>query len=235
MTGREGIKYSVIIPALNEAEAIGACMASVDTGGGKLELIVADGGSTDGTPAKAKQGGAKLVSSGGGRGAQMNAGAAGARGAILVFLHADTRLPSNWLAVLEAAFAHRGTEAGTFRLRFEPRLWALRPSEWLSRFDSVFTSFGDQGIAIRRPLFEALGGFPAWPLFEDVCLLQKARKRTRVVSLPAEVVTSSRRFQQAGVLRQKALNARLLFLYLAGASPEALAERYRRRAPEQAR
>jgi len=107
----------------------------------------------------------------------------------------------------------------------------LQKPAWFSRFDSVFTRFGDQGIVVRRPFYEQLGGFPPWPLFEDVEFLRRARRLTRGWSFPADVTTSARRFRRHGVLRQQLQNTRLLLRFLAGTSPERLAAEYRAAPP----
>ncbi len=219
---------SVVIPALNEAAAIAATIQRVRAVLPNAEIIVADGGSGDATLALARAAGAHALTATRGRGPQLAAGAAAARGDVLLFLHADTLLPADAAAVLTAAFARPEVHVGTFRLRFDRGGVFLRGCAWCSRFDSVFTRFGDQGIAVRRDLHVQLGGFPAWPLFEDVEFLRRARRVTRVWSFPACVTTSARRFRQRGALRQQWLNARLLLRFLAGTPPETLARLYRR-------
>lgn len=220
------MKISVIIPTLNEAPSLAATLDRVRTALPEAELIVADGGSTDGTPGIARVHGAKLVTAPRGRGRQLAAGAEAAHGHLLLFLHADTLLPPDTAEVLARAFADDRTQIGSFRLRFDRAGWFLHSCGWFTRFDSVFTRFGDQGIVVRRDFYGQLGGFPAWPLFEDVELLRRARRITRVVSFPAAVTTSSRRFQRGGHLRQQWRNGWLLCRFLAGASPHALAAEY---------
>ena len=217
---------SVVIPALNEAAAIAATIQRVRAVLPDAEIIVADGGSGDATLALARAVGAHALTAPRGRGPQLAAGAAAARGEVLLFLHADTLLPADAAAVLAAAFARPAVSVGTFRLRFDAGGFFLRACASCSRLDSVFTRFGDQGIAVRRDFYVALGGFPAWPLFEDVEFLRRARRVTRVWSFPACVTTSARRFRRHGALRQQWRNARLLLRFLAGASPHALAAEY---------
>ena len=161
-----------------------------------------------------------------GRGPQMIAGAAAASGEILLFLHADTLLPQDADPVLTVTFENSKTEIGTFRLRFDGQGRFLRMCAFLTRFDSVFTRFGDQGIAVRRSCYDRLGGFPAWPLFEDVELLRRARSTTRVVSFTSHVTTSARRFDRRGHFLQQAQNAWLLIRFLCGVSPFELAREY---------
>lgn len=222
-------ELSVIIPALNEAAVLPQTLARVRLALPDARTIVVDGGSTDATPQLAAQGGATVVSSVRGRGAQCRAGAAVATSDWLLFLHADTLLPVRAAAVIAAFQVRPGAQVATFRHRFGDGGQLLNASAWLAtRCDSVFTRFGDQGILIRRSFYEALGGFDAWPLFEDVGLLQRARRRTRIHWLPATVETSARRFHARGMLRQRLLNARLMVQYLAGVSPFELAAKYQR-------
>lgn len=226
MSGGAG-SISVVIPTLDEAERITATLVQVRAVLPHAAVIVADGGSQDGTAALAVREGARVVPCARGRGMQCVAGAALARSELLLFLHADTLLPPDAAAVLAHAFARPEVQIGTFRLAFDDASAALRAFAWFTRFDSVFTRFGDQGITVRRSLYQQLGGFPAWPLFEDVEFLRRARRVTRVWSLPACVTTSARRFRQRGVVRQQLQNARMLLRFLAGASPEVLAREYR--------
>lgn len=217
---------SVVIPALNEAANLPATLVRVRAALAGAEIIVADGGSGDATVAIARAHGALTVTTPGGRGVQLSAGASAARGDLLLFLHADTLLPPNAGAILAAWFARAEVRIGCFRLAFDDGGAFLRACAWCSRIDSVFTRFGDQGIAVRREFYAELGGFPAWPLFEDVDLLRRARRVTRVWSFPACVTTSARRFRAHGPLRQQWRNVRLLLRFLAGASPHALAADY---------
>jgi hypothetical protein len=161
-----------------------------------------------------------------GRGTQCNGGARVATGDVLLFLHDDTWLPENASQTIERAFADSETQIACFRLAFDHPHWLLRLYASMSAFDSLLTSFGDQGILIRRALFERLGGFPDWPLFEDVELLRSARRQTRVWKLGARVTTSAVRFVEGGIIRQQLLNAELILRYLLGADPEALHRRY---------
>jgi rSAM/selenodomain-associated transferase 2 len=218
---------AVIIPALNEAAAI---RNTIVTTAGRLRearVIVVDGGSTDATRAIAQEAGATVLTAPRGRGVQCHAGALAATSAWLLFLHADTTLPPNAGPVVANFIAQANAQVATFRLRFDQPGWFLRACCAFTRFDSVFTRFGDQGILIRRTFYHELGGFSPWPLFEDVALLQRARRHARIHSLPAAVTTSTRRFQAHGHLRQQWQNARLLLRYLSGTSPHVLAEEYR--------
>lgn len=219
--------FSVIIPALNEADHITACVQAVRQLDPTVEVIVADGGSRDETPALARAAGARVVLAPRGRGPQLNAGAAIASGDIFVFLHADTRLPANAFPLLRNMFADPQVQVAKFRLSFDDPDWLLALAARLMWFDSLLTSYGDQCMVMRRDLFHTLGGFPDWPLFEDVELFRRARARTRVHVVPAQVVTSARRFRANGILRQLLRDFWLWLQYLGGVSPYEIARQYR--------
>jgi len=219
-------KFSVIIPALNEAHRISQAISSVRSIDPSSEIIVVDGGSTDDTVSVAEQMKVCVLSFQRGRGAQCNAGAHEASGDVLLFLHADTQLPPDAFEILGKYFCDSKIQIGTFRLRFDHSHWLLRFYASLTSIDSLFTRFGDQCIVVRKSFFERLGGFPDWPLFEDVQLLRAARRHARVVSFPAEVITSSRRFIRFGMLQTQWMNVRLFIRYLLKTPPEKLAQIY---------
>lgn len=222
---------SVIIPTLNEEQRLFGTIAAVRASLPRAEIIVADGGSSDRTVELAGLAGATLVRAPRGRGLQCHAGAAVASGDILLFLHADTTPPADAADIIQRMFARDAVRLGTFRLAFDSTDWFLRACAWFSRLDSVFTRFGDQGIAVRRSFYAEIGGFPPWPLFEDVELLRRARRVTRVWSFPGAVTTSARRFHRRGAFAQQFLNGRLLLRFLLGTPPEALAREYRPEPP----
>jgi hypothetical protein len=170
----------------------------------------------------------RLVRAPRGRGTQCNGGARAATGELLMFLHDDTDLPRNAGSVLEAAFRDPGIGMACFRLAFDRRHWLLDAYAWGSRFESRLTTFGDQAMTIRRDLFDAVGGFPDWPLFEDVELARRVRRCSRVAKLPSTVTTSASRFLANGPVRQQLANGLLLARFLLGAPPERLAAIYER-------
>ena len=222
---------SVIIPALNEADGIGATLASVARQTGPWEVVVADGGSTDGTPEAVRRAmpEARIVAPGRGRARQMNAGAEAATGDVLLFLHADTRLPDGALRDVRRALAEGGVVGGCFRTRFSGegaggawmRLWEA--SAWMRwwRF-----AFGDRAPFVTREAFRAVGGFRAQPLFEDLDFVRDLRARGRFVFLDAAVQTSARRFGQNGALGQQLRNLALWTGWNLGIAPERLARFY---------
>jgi rSAM/selenodomain-associated transferase 2 len=221
---------SVILLTLNEAELVCQRITEIQSLAPDVQIIAADGGSQDGTPQLAANLGARVVQSGPGRGCQCRAGAEAAQGDILLFLHADSCLPADAFQVLDQAFSDPRLQIGAFRLRFDHPHPVLRLYASFSRFDTLITRFGDQGIAVRRSFYHALGGFPDWPLFEDVEFLRRARRHGPVASFPTCITTSARRYLQNGVIRQQLHNLGLMLQYLSGVSPYVLAQRYSRKA-----
>jgi rSAM/selenodomain-associated transferase 2 len=218
--------FSVIIPALNEAEHIAACIRSVRAASGDAEIIVVDGGSVDATTEIALSENASIATSRRGRGAQLNRGAELAHGNILVFLHADTDVSRDMFEVLESDFRSTDVQVGTCRLAFDMHHPLLRFYSLCARLETFCTTFGDQCIACRKSFFDLAGGFEELPLFEDVAFFRTARKKTRIHLFPTTVVTSARRFRDKGIVRQQLRNAMLLTLYAVGVSPSRLALRY---------
>ena len=216
------MNFSVIIPVLNEAALIQRCVAGVRALDPDVEIIVSDGGSTDDTVRIARQLGAYVCLAKPGRGIQCNAGASAATGEVLVFLHADTRLPTGTFGKLREIFSDDRVQCGTFRVSFDHKHWFLSLMSFLSLLDPGFFRFGDQCLVIRKSYFMSLGGFREWKLFEDIELVRRARRSTRVRRFPMAVTTSSRRFLQNGVFRQTFKNARYITRYLLGTSPDRL-------------
>lgn len=216
---------SIILPTLNEAACIERTLASVLAQDADPEVIVVDGGSTDGTRELAAQR-ARVVQAPRGRALQMNAGASIASGEVLLFLHADTLLPQGALAALQGLLRDPRAEAGTFRLTFDRTTPLLRFFALCTRLPWSRLCFGDRGLFVRRTVFEAVGGFPEWPLFEDLELAHRLVQRGGFRYLPLEVTTSARRFDRIGALRQQLRNVSLWLHYLRGTDPRQLAHRY---------
>ena len=208
----------VVIPTLNEAARVGG-FARLGA-----PVVVADGGSTDGTADLARAAGLRVVTSQPGRGTQMNAGAAAARAAgatVLLFLHADTTLPADWQNHVAATLARPGTAAGAFRFALDAAGRKYRLLEKLVRVRH--TPYGDQAIFLRGETFRAVGGFPDWPLLEDVELVRRAKKLGKVRLADAAAVTSARRWRERGVLRTTLLNQRCIWAFRLGVDPRIIA------------
>lgn len=220
------MKYSIIIPTYYAQETLIRIISSTRRAFNNSEIIIVDGGSHDKTVSLAEACADEVVVSKKGRGIQMNKGVERATGDMLVFLHADTILPRNAEEILEAEFSSQQIQIGTFRMRFDKDHWLLNFYGKLTKFDSLWTRFGDQCIVMRRSFFDQIGGYPNWPLFEDVRLLQEARRQTRIYSFPGNVVTSASKYLENGILNQQLKNGWLILLYLLGVSPYVLSKKY---------
>ncbi|MCL1481292.1 MAG: TIGR04283 family arsenosugar biosynthesis glycosyltransferase [Marinobacter sp.] len=223
------VRLSVIVPVWNEATAIGALLQSLQllqTQG--HEVIVADGGSTDGTQGLARLVCDQLVSAELGRSAQMNAGAAVAQGDVLLFLHADTMLPADAVQQLQA-FLPTPNVWGRFDVRLSGSRPLFRVISWFMNKRSRLTGIctGDQAMFVRRDTFETLGGFALQPLMEDIELSRRLRDVSRPFCVPSPVTTDSRRWQQQGAWATIVLMWRLRWRYWRGESAESLAQAYR--------
>ena len=186
------------------------CVRSVLTAGAD-EIIVVDGGSRDTTRDIARAGGARVVSAAKGRALQMNAGAANARGDILLFLHADCEIRPKALDQIRRAMDSQTVDFGSFRQQIMAKGWLYRAIEFGNdlRARTLRLPYGDQGIFVRREVFDALGGFPAYRLMEDIIFSDRLRKRHRSVHLQGPIRVSARRWQQRGPIRQTFLNLAL--------------------------
>jgi len=217
------ISVSVIIPTLNEAAVLERAL-SASKKGGAMETIVVDGGSIDDTPAIARQHADHMLSCSPGRARQMNVGAEVASGDILLFLHADSLLPANFVEAIFRALARPAVIGGRFDVRLDGSGWIFRVIETLINFRSRLTQVatGDQGIFIQRTVFLRLGGYPQIPLMEDIELSRKMKRVGEVACLKERVITSARRWQQNGVLRTILLIWVLKFCHYVGVSPARL-------------
>jgi rSAM/selenodomain-associated transferase 2 len=220
---------SVIIPTLNEAESIATTMKSAQAPT-KVEIIVADGRSSDGTGEMAKGLGARLLTITGGRAKQVNAGAMAASSEVLLFLHGDTRLPGGFDKHVMNLLTMPGTAAGAFTLGIDGPEIGLRLIEKLANFRSRFFQmpYGDQAIFLKASLFRSIGGFPEIPIMEDFVFMQRVKKEGRVVIAPIAVTTSSRRWKELGILKTTLINQVVLLAYFLGSDHKRLARWYRK-------
>lgn len=219
---------SIVIPTLNAAGPLARTLAAIGTRDG-VEIVVADGGSTDDTVAVAEKAGATVVSAAKGRGSQLAAGVAAATGTGLLMLHADTLLPPDWrgevTGFLESPAATTG--AAAFRLRFDAdsagahRVAAM--ANWRSR--ALGLPYGDQGLVLTRALYDRIGGYRPIPLMEDVDLVRRIG-RANLHLLDGAVITSAARYRRGGWVRRPLRNLLLLTLYFLGVPPRLLAKHY---------
>lgn len=216
---------SVIIPTLNEAELLPATLDCLRVNRAPHEILVADAGSTDETTGLADKAGARVIHSPRrGRAAQMNLATTAARGEIFLFLHADTWLGPDALNQIAEALARPGIVGGGFARRFRSPSLFLRLTcavgAWRSTYLGLF--FGDQGIFVRRAVFEQVAGFRDWPVFEDLDFSRRIAQVGQTTMLHSNVVSSARRFATRGAFLTTASDVLLTVRYLAGADPHRL-------------
>jgi rSAM/selenodomain-associated transferase 2 len=220
---------SIIIPTCNEADEIGRAVASAQQAP-DVEVLVVDGASTDRTIEIARRLGARILQAERGRACQMNAGAQAARGDVLLFLHADTRLPSGFEQTVQTLMAEPRVVAGAFRLVIDAPSAALRliaaAANWRAR--RLQMPYGDQAIFLRSELFRNLGGYADLPFMEDFEFVRRLRRQGRIEVLSAPVLTSARRWQQVGTWRTTLINQLAIAAYAAGVSPWRIGSWYRR-------
>jgi rSAM/selenodomain-associated transferase 2 len=220
---------SIIMPVLDEGEGIAVALdALADLRVLGTEVIVVDGGSRDATVQRARLRADHVISSARGRAVQMNAGATKASGDVLLFLHADTRLPPAADHVVLDGLARSGRAWGRFDIRIAGDHPFLAVVGWLMSVRSRLTGIatGDQAIFVRRDAFQAVGGFEQIPLMEDIALSKRLKRISRPHCVAERVVTSGRRWERDGVLATILLMWRLRLAYFLGADPNELARRY---------
>jgi len=200
------VKLAVVIPALDEADSVAGAVASAAVG--PVEVVVVDGGSRDGTREIAARAGARVIESAPGRARQLQAGVQASDSEILLFLHADTRLPAGFDPAVRAACGPPEVVGGAFRLRFDQRTPALRFIEWGARLRVALFDlpYGDQALFVRRTALDAIGGVPQVGFMEDLDLVKALRRLGRLIILPLPATTSARRYRARGVWRTMALH-----------------------------
>ena len=220
---------TIVMPVLNEAAGIAAALQALAPLVARgAQVLVADGGSADDSVARAQAEGVQVINTPRGRALQMNSGAQQASGEVLLFLHADTRLPPNADILIQQAVAAGPEVWGRFDVRIAGKPLLLRVIAAFmnrrSRWSGIAT--GDQAMFMTRAAFDAVGGFPSQPLMEDIELSKRLLKLSRPACLRAQVITSGRRWESRGVWSTLLLMWRLRLAYWRGAAPERLAERY---------
>ncbi len=222
---------SIIVPCLNEGESIGQALAALAPLRARgAEVIVVDGGSSDGTVERAAPLADRVISAARGRASQMNAGAARARGEIMLFLHADTLLPESADALVVEGLKRSRRGWGRFDVVISGGNPLLRVVAWLMNVRSRLTGIatGDQAIFVMRSLFTAAGGYPEIALMEDIALSKRLKRFGRPLCLRHRLVASGRRWEKHGVVRTILLMWRLRLAFWLGADPGKLAVRYDR-------
>lgn len=221
---------SIVIPTLQAAEALPRCLAALMEGleaGLIRELLVSDGGSTDGTGAIAQAWGGEVLTGLPSRGGQLRRGCAAAKGEWLLVLHADTCLAPGWSEAVQRHLAEGAERAAWFHLRFDRGGAPARlVAAWANLRSRLGLPYGDQGLLLPRALYERVGGYAEMPLMEDVHLAR--RLRGQLTGLPARAVTSGAKYARQGWLRRGARNLWILTRYAMGTDVERLARSYRR-------
>lgn len=223
---------SIIIPTLNEEQILGHTLARLRNpkNAEMIEVIVVDGGSSDTTLALAQESGCRTISSAKGRGTQMNAGAAAARGEVLLFLHADTLLPDNFYRLILDAVRLPSFAAGAFSLTIDSPARSLTTIAWFANLRSRWLQlpYGDQTLFLSKRMFDAIGGFAEMAIMEDFVFIRQLKKAGRIIILPEHATTSARRWQNIGILRTTLINQAIVCGYSLGVPPALLAKWYRR-------
>ena len=226
-----GPAISVIVPVLDEAAAVPAVLDHLAGLAGDFEVLVADGGSRDATVAlaRAHRLAPRVVEARGGRAAQLNAAAGVASGALLCFLHADSRLPPGAIAALSQALRDPGLLGGNFALRFDGAdRFSRLLTAWYALQRRLGVYYGDSTIWVRAAVFAALGGFRPLAIMDDYDLVRRLERRGRTAALPGPATSSSRRWRALGVPRTVFSWMAIRWLYLAGVPADRLAALYRR-------
>ncbi len=220
---------SVIIPTLNEEQELSQTLVQL-SGVEKLEIIVVDGGSDDGTVEMAITHGAQILSSPKGRGVQLNRGVKASSGKILLFLHADTRLPDKFADLIHKTLNRENYSAGAFSLQIDSPRMSLAIIAYCANMRSKFLQmpYGDQGIFISRNMYDRIGGFEESEIMEDFIFVRNIKKYGRIYILDEAAVTSDRRWQNIGVIRTTLINQLIVLGYSFGIQPSILAGWYQR-------
>jgi rSAM/selenodomain-associated transferase 2 len=222
------MSLSIIIPTLNEEESLAVTLQALTYVDGEFEVIVVDGGSEDSTIEIARQFGVRVVSSDRGRGTQMHNGARAARGETLFFLHADTVAPGAVVkGINEALIRDVNAVGGNLKVRFDGASRSARFMTWLyPKLGELGLCYGDSGIFVRASVYREMGGFNSLPLFEDLDFIKRLQQRGRMIHLPLELITSSRRFEDRSFPLTFARWSILQALYWIGVSPRTLSRLY---------
>ena len=223
----KGPYMSVIIPTMNEAANVEKTITIARDD--DAEIIVVDGGSIDDTVAHAKRAGVRVEMSPRGRAEQQNHGALVARGSVLLFLHADTTLPCGYVAHVFETLMDPETVLGAFRFKTNLNRPLMKVIEFVTNIRSQYLKlpYGDQGLFIRKSVFDSVGGFPEVPIAEDLFFVRRLAKHGRIGIMQADAITSARRWEKLGLLRTTLINQVILTGFCLGIPPLMLASLYR--------
>jgi len=220
------MNFSIIIPTLNEGTTLPCLIDNLSSFKNEFEVIIVDSNSSDKTAKLAELANLKLLTDSTGRGSQMNTGASESTGDILLFVHADTLLPKNCFEKIEELFSNQSVKIASFKMKFDRHKTLLKIYSFFTRFDSIFTNFGDQVFVVRKSFFEKTGGFPNQKIMEDLEFLRTVRKHTKIYKLNSFVITSARRFERLGFIKTQFLNLWYIIKYLCGTDSEIIYEQY---------
>jgi len=220
------LKISIIVPTLNEADNLRATLDALQNFG-DAEIIVVDGGSDDATVSIARDYHIKILHSKRGRGSQLQTGGAAASGDVLWFVHADTVPAPDCLRQMKSVLQNENAVGGNFTIRFAgDRLAAKFLTRLYPQLNLLGLIYGDSAIFVRREIYERVGGFKDYPIFEDLDFIERLKKAGEIVTLPATVTTSSRRFENKSFALTFARWTILQILYWLGVNPETLLKIY---------
>ncbi len=220
------LSIGIVVPVLNEAAILEGALERLRQVAGASAVVIVDGSSTDGSAHIARQLFPTEICPEANRGMQLNRGARCLKTDILLFLHADSQLPQGFDLQIRRALQDPAVVGGCFQLRFDAARPMLRFYSWCTRFSGRFFHFGDQGLFVRREVFQQMDGFRPLPFLEDVDFLRRLRRLGRFAVLPVPVVTSARRFLHYGVVRLQLRNILVVTLFEFGVSPHRLARFY---------
>ena len=222
------MKLDVVVPMLDEARDIAAALRALRTGAPAAQIVVVDGGSTDQSVAIAGPLCDTIIATSAGRARQMNAGARASHGDAIVFVHADTRVPTDFAQAIAAALEDPSVVGGRFDVELDDRAPAYRMVGTMISLRSrvMRSATGDQAIFVRRDVFDRLGGFAEIALCEDVDFVRRLRRAGLIACLRTRVITSARRWQRYGVTRTILRMWAIKSLFLLGVSPDWLKRRY---------
>lgn len=219
------MKISVVVPTLNEESHIEKTLQSVIKQDGDYEFFVVDGGSSDNTITISKKY-TTVINSPRGRAKQMNTGASVCSGNVILFLHADTLLPDHAFHEIRKKMKDDAVAGGSFYIAFDSNTLILKGVSFITRFNFSHFHFGDQGIFVRREVFQTLRGYKEIPIMEDYDFYKRLGRQGRVVLIRMPVISSARRFSKKGVIKQLLINKMVVLAYWAGVNMQTIKRFY---------